>query len=343
MKALLLKEYKNLEIVDMPIPAFGPTDLLVKVKACGICGSDIHGYDGSTGRRQPPIVMGHEAAGVVEAAGDDVKGFRAGDRVTFDSTVSCGACHFCRKGRINLCDNRQVLGVSTGEYRRHGAFAEYVTVPSRICYKLPDALKYEHAALIEAVSVAVHSVNRTPLALGDTAVVVGAGMIGVLVVQALKAKGCSQIIAVDIEDSKLALASKLGATATLNPSKDDVAKGVLDLTGGLGADVALDAVGATAPIKTCLQTVRKGGSVTLIGNITPSIELMLQNVVSREITLHGVCASNGEYPECIDMIARGVIQVDPIISAKAPLVEGPSWFQRLYGKESGLMKVIIEP
>jgi L-iditol 2-dehydrogenase len=343
MKALLLKEYKNLEIVDMPIPAFGADDLLIKVKACGICGSDIHGYDGSTGRRQPPIVMGHEAAGVVEAAGDKVKGFQPGERVTFDSTVSCGACHFCRKGRINLCDNRQVLGVSTGEYRRHGAFAEYVTVPSRIAYKLPDQLKYEHAALIEAVSVAVHSVNRTPLALGDSAVVVGAGMIGLLVVQALKAKGCSQIIAVDLEDNKLALAKDLGATATFNPSRDDIGKCVLELTGGIGADAALDAVGATAPIKTCLHAVRKGGSVTLIGNITPTIELLLQNVVSRELTLYGVCASNGEYPECIDMIARGVIKVDPIISAKAPLLDGPAWFQRLYGKEAGLMKVIIEP
>ncbi|MEZ5402969.1 MAG: galactitol-1-phosphate 5-dehydrogenase [Bryobacteraceae bacterium] len=343
MKALLMQEYKKMELVDMPVPAFGPDDLLIRVKACGICGSDVHGFDGSTGRRLPPIVMGHEAAGMVEAAGDNVKGFEPGDRVTFDSTVSCGACFFCSRGQINLCDNRQVLGVSTPEFRRHGAFAEYVTVPSRICYHIPDNLPFEHAAMIEAVSIAVHGVNRTPIRLGDSAVVVGSGMIGLLVVQALKKGGAGKIIAVDIEDNKLELAKSLGATDTLNPSRDDVPKAVQALTGGRGADVAIDAVGATAPIKTCIASVRKGGHVTLIGNVTPQIELPLQAVVSREVTLYGSCASNGEYPECIALIASGDIKVEPIISIKAPLADAGNWFERLYGKEPGVMKVIIQP
>jgi len=332
-----------MEVVDMPVPEHGPDDLLVRVKACGICGSDVHGFDGSTGRRIPPIVMGHEAAGVVEAVGRNITDLKPGDRVTFDSTVSCGDCHFCRKGRINLCDRRQVLGVSTGEFRRHGAFAEYVTVPRRISYRLPEAIPFEHAAMIEAVSVAVHGVNRTPIRLGDSAVVVGSGMIGLLVVQALRLAGCDQVIAVDLEDNKLALARQLGADETLNPMKDDVPRRVAEMTGGLGADVAIDAVGATAPIKTCISSVRKGGAVTLIGNITPNVELPLQPAVTREITLYGSCASNGEYPECIALMARGAIRVDPIISAKAPLLEGPRWFDRLYGKEAGLMKVIIQP
>ncbi|MEZ5354081.1 MAG: galactitol-1-phosphate 5-dehydrogenase [Bryobacteraceae bacterium] len=343
MKALLLKEYKVMELVDMPVPSFGPDDLLVRVKACGICGSDVHGFDGSTGRRLPPIVMGHEAAGMVEAVGDNVKDLAAGDRVTFDSTVSCGNCFFCRRGQINLCDNRQVLGVSTPEFRRHGAFAEYVTVPRRIAYKIPENLPFEHAAMIEAVSVAVHGVNRTPIRLGDSAVVVGSGMIGLLVVQALKKAGAGRIIAVDLEDNKLELAKSLGATDLLNPSRDDVPRAIQDMTGGRGADVAMDAVGATAPIKTCVASVRKGGAVTLIGNITPSIELPLQAVVSREITLYGSCASNGEYPECIALMSSGDIQVAPIISAKAPLEEAARWFERLYGKEPGVMKVIIQP
>ena len=159
MKALLLSEYKKLSVVDMPTPEIGDDEVLVRVRACGICGSDIHGYDGSTGRRIPPLVMGHEAAGVIERAGRAVEGFKAGDRVTFDSTVSCGKCDFCRSGQINLCDNRTVLGVSCGDYRRHGAFAEYVSVPARILYKLPDSLPFERAALIEAVSIAVHAVE----------------------------------------------------------------------------------------------------------------------------------------------------------------------------------------
>src|SRR5689334_6844914 len=153
MEALLLKEYKQLEMVRMAEPEAGPDDVLVRVRACGICGSDVHGFDGSTGRRIPPLVMGHEAAGVVAGRGANVKNFRDGDRVTFDSTVSCGKCYFCARGEINLCDNRQVLGVSCGDYRRHGAFAEYVSVPQNILYKLPDSLPFEHAALIEAVSV----------------------------------------------------------------------------------------------------------------------------------------------------------------------------------------------
>src|ERR1700733_11042402 len=134
MKALLLSEYKHLEVVDLPVPAPGSRELLVEVAACGICGSDVHGFDGSTGRRIPPLVMGHEAAGTVAAVGLEVTGFAKGDRVTFDSTVYCGVCEFCREGDVNLCNNRQVIGVSCQEFKRAGAFAEYVIIPERIAY-----------------------------------------------------------------------------------------------------------------------------------------------------------------------------------------------------------------
>src|SRR5689334_1259243 len=145
MKALLLKQYMELEMVDAPPPAYTDHDVLIRVRACGICGSDIHGLDGSTGRRIPPLIMGHEASGVIDSVGAAVKGWKPGDRVTFDSTVSCGACHFCRRGQINLCENRQVLGVSCGDYRRNGAFAEFVSVPENILYKIPDNVPFEHA------------------------------------------------------------------------------------------------------------------------------------------------------------------------------------------------------
>ena len=158
MNALLLSQYKHLEIATLPVPVAEPFDVLVQVAACGICGSDVHGYDGTSGRRIPPIVMGHEAAGIVAAVGSEVSGFAVGDRVTFDSTVYCGVCDFCRKGEVNLCDNRQVVGVSCGDYRRAGAFAEYVAVPARIVYKLPENLAFAEAAMLEAVSVALHAV-----------------------------------------------------------------------------------------------------------------------------------------------------------------------------------------
>jgi L-iditol 2-dehydrogenase len=343
MKALLLKNYKDLEFVDFPTPEVGTNEVLIQVKACGICGSDVHGYDGSTGRRIPPLVMGHEAAGVIHAVGANVKSYKPGDRVTFDSTVSCGACFFCTQGQINLCDNRQVLGVSCGEFRRHGAFAEYVAVPQNILYRLPDELPFEHAALIEAVSIAVHAVNITPLQLGATAVVVGTGMIGLLVVQAVRLAGCSRVIAVDLDDAKLEVARTLGADVTLNPKSVDVPARVAELTGGHGADVAIEAVGATSPIKTAILSVRKGGTVTLVGNVSPNVELPLQSVVSRQIRLQGSCASNGEYPACIDLLARGAIKVEPIISALAPLEEGAEWFEKLYAHNSNLMKVVLRP
>lgn len=343
MKALLLKQYMELDYTDQPEPVIGDDDVLVRVRACGICGSDVHGLDGSTGRRIPPLIMGHEAAGVIAEVGRNVSGWKPGDRVTFDSTVSCGKCHFCRRGQVNLCDRRQVLGVSCGEYRRHGAFAEYVAVPHHILYRLPDTLPFEHAALIEAVSIAVHAVNLTPVSLGDTAVVVGSGMIGLLALQAARAAGCSRVYAVDLEDSKLELARRLGAEETFNPRSCDVVQEILARTGGRGADIALEAVGASSPIQKAIASVRKGGSVTLIGNITAKIELPLQQVVTREIRLQGSCGSAGEYPACIDLLMRGVIQVEPIISARAPLAEGPVWFQRLYRHEQNLMKVVLQP
>jgi L-iditol 2-dehydrogenase len=343
MRALLLSEYKKLSVVEMPTPEIGDDEVLVRVRACGICGSDIHGYDGSTGRRIPPLVMGHEAAGVIERVGRQVHGFTAGERVSFDSTVSCGTCDFCRRGQINLCDNRTVLGVSCGDYRRHGAFAEYVAVPSRILYKLPDSLSFERAALIEAVSIAVHAVNRHPPEPTDTAVVVGSGMIGLLIVQVLKAKGSRNIIAVDLDPHKLTLAQRMGATRTVNAHETDVPAAVRAVSGGGGADVSFEVVGHGDTVLSAIRSLRKGGTVVLVGNLSPKVELPLQEVVSREISVLGSCASSGEIPECIDLLTRSAVDVDPIISLTASVDQGPELFARLYGGDRSLMKVIIQP
>jgi L-iditol 2-dehydrogenase len=287
--------------------------------------------------------MGHEAAGEVARTGANVHDLKPGDRVTFDSTVYCGKCYFCVRGDVNLCDNRQVVGVAPKEYRRHGAFAEYVSVPRRIMYRLPDDFPYEQAALIEAVSIGVHAVSITPIKLGDTVVIVGVGMIGSVTLQAAKAAGCARIIAVDIEDSKLDRAKTIGATDVLNPKKSDVQAAVLEMTNGHGADVAFECVGYTEPVATAIYSVRKGGMVTLVGNLAPNIDAPLQYVVTRQIRLQGSCASNGEYPQCIDLMSKGVIKVAPLISAVAPLSEGASWFNRLYHHEPNLMKVVLQP
>jgi L-iditol 2-dehydrogenase len=340
MKALLLSQYRHLELADVETPKPGHGEALVRVAACGICGSDVHGYDGSSGRRIPPLVMGHEAAGIVANLGEGVTGLKEGDRVTFDSTVYCGKCTNCLRGDINLCDRREVLGVSCGDYRRSGAFAEFVSVPARIIHRLPADLSFEQAALLEAVAVALHAVSLAPVAPGSSALVVGAGMIGLLLQQALRVAGCSRVFVADVDHTRLAFSAQLGATATLS---EHVPEQIAELTNGVGVDLAIEAVGKTEPVTTAIDSVRKGGSVILVGNVSPEIKLPLQKVVSRQLRLQGSCASAGEYPKAIELMSAGAIQVKPLISAVAPLADGPQWFERLYARESNLMKVVLTP
>jgi L-iditol 2-dehydrogenase len=343
MKALLLSEYKHLAVADLPTPVPGPGEVLVRVAACGICGSDVHGYDGSSGRRIPPIVMGHEAAGVVAAVGEGVAAYRAGDRVTFDSTVYCGECEFCRRGEVNLCDQRQVVGVSCGDYRRAGAFAEYVTVPERILYRLSNDLSFSDAAMLEAVSVAIHAVRVAGAKGGETALVIGAGMIGLLILQTAKASGCSRVFVADVDASRLEMARSLGADAVIDSSRESLTTRIQQLTKGRGVDVALEAVGRPEPVTAAIDCTRKGGTVALVGNIAPEVPIPLQKVVTRQIRLQGSCASSGEYPQAMQWMAEGKIKVAPLITAVAPLEEGPAWFARLYAREPNLMKVVLDP
>jgi L-iditol 2-dehydrogenase len=343
MNALVLAEYKRLHVEAVPEPVAGPREVLIQVAACGICGSDVHGYDGSSGRRIPPIVMGHEAAGVVAGAGADVRGFKVGDRVTFDSTVWCGRCEYCLRGEVNLCDDRQVIGVSCGEYRRAGAFAEYVTVPDHIVYRLPDGLSFAEAAMLEAVAVALHAVKVSEVRSGETALVIGAGMIGLLVLQAARAAGCKPIFVADVDVSRLERAAMLGADKTLELSGAALVSEITRLTGGHGVDLVLEAVGRDETVKASIDCVRKGGTVTLVGNIAPTVEIPLQRIVTRQIRLQGSCASAGEYPEAMEMLASGRIKVAALITAVAPLSQGAAWFARLYAREPNLMKVVLDP
>ena len=343
MKSLLLSEYSHLEVVDIPVPTVGPDEVLVRVEACGICGSDVHGYDGSSGRRIPPIVMGHEAAGTIAAAGSEVKELSPGDRVTFDSTVYCGQCEYCAKGEINLCDNRQVIGVSCTDYRRPGAFAEYVVVPQRIVYRLPDTISFTEAAMLEAVSVALHAVRVSQMAGGETALVIGAGMIGLLTLQAARAAGCSRVFIADVDASRLTLATQIAEVETLHLSGDALVAEVLRLTNRRGVDVAFEVVGANQTVAAAIESTRKGGTVTLVGNIASEVTLPLQKVVTRQLRLQGSCASAGEYPQAIELIANRTIQVNPLITAVAPLRDGPQWFEKLHAHEPNLMKIVLTP
>jgi L-iditol 2-dehydrogenase len=343
MKALVLTEYNHLKIDELPIPKIKNDEVLVKVEAVGICGSDVHGIDGSSGRRQPPIVMGHEASGIITELGEAVEGWQLGDRVTFDSTVYALGDWYSRHGFYNLSDGREVLGVSCDDYKRNGAFAEFVAIPAHILYKIPDNVTFEQAAMVEPIAVALHALALSPLAIGDTVIVGGTGMIGLFIIQLLALRGCRKIIAFDLAQDKLDLALQLGATCVLNPSEDDIPALVKSLSFGRGADVGFDVVGIAPVIKTLVESVRKGGHVTLVGNIAKNVEMPLQAIVTKQLRLQGSCAICGEYEQALELISLGKIATAPIISAVAPLEEGENWFKRLYHHEKGLMKVILKP
>ena len=244
---------------------------------------------------------------------------------------------------MNLCMHRRVLGVHCAEYSRDGAMAQYIAVPERILYHIPNTVSYQQAAMVEPLSIAVHAVAQSPIHLGDRAVVVGCGTIGLMLIQVLNVSGCTQIIALDMDDGKLAMAKELGAQATINTKQENTRQRVLELTEGRGADVTFEAVGIPATFDTALSCTKNGGGVVLVGNVSREVKMNLQSVVTSQITLYGSCASAGEYDVCLSLIASGKINVDRMISATVPLEEGDEWLKRLHNAEPGLMKVELLP
>jgi len=346
VKALVLTDVNRLEYRDIPQPIPAEKEVSIRVRACGICGSDVQGLDGSTGRRLPPLVMGHEAAGQVAQLGKGVTRWQVGEAVAFDSTIWCGQCRFCTQGKVNLCENRQVLGVACKEFRRDGAFAEYVLVPEHVLVKLPEGLSFEEATLAEPLAVALHAVGRLGPVLGKTAFVMGAGMIGLLTLQALRIGGCTEIFVADQAPDRLELAKRLGATETFcidHPQRvQEVTSELVRRLDG-GTDLAVEAVGVEETVSAAIQTVHKGGAVTLIGNLRPEVRFPLQAVVTREISVFGSYASAGEYPLALKLLGQRKVDPSIFISAIAPLEKGPQWFARLKAKEPGLLKVVLQP
>ena len=343
MKALVLEEYHKLVYKDVPDPEISDNEVLIKVKACGICGSDVHGLDGSTGRRIPPMIMGHEASGIIVKAGNGVKIWKRGDRVTFDSTVYPLDDWYTLEGMYNLSDNREVLGVSPGTYKRNGAFAEYVSVPQHILYRIPENVTFEQAAMTEAVAVALHSINISGIRMGDKCVVVGAGMIGIFIIKLLRISGASKVVAIDIDPNRCEQAMKAGADNAFISTESNIEGKIQALTSNRGADISFEAVGRSESVNMAIGVLRKGGKAILVGNISPEIKFPLQSVVTRELKILGSCAIRGEYEVVLGLIGSGKISVDDQISAVAPLSEGAVWFNRLYRKEDNLNKVILTP
>ena len=343
MKALVLEGYCNLVYKEVNDPNIETDEVLIKVRACGICGSDVHGMDGSTGRRIPPIIMGHEASGEIVKTGSGVKKWKVGDRVTFDSTVYLLDDWYTLNGHYNLSDNREVVGVSPGEFRRHGAFAEFVAVPQHILYRIPEGVSFEEAAMTEPVAVALHAVNQGKTVIGETAVVVGAGMVGIFVVQLLSLSGLSNLIVIDTDPGKREQAKAFGANMVFDPSDTNMKIKIVSISKGRGADLSFEVVGLESSVGTAIDILRKGGRTVLVGNVSSEIKFPLQKVVTQELKIFGSCAIRGEYETVLELIASGKVNVKDQISALAPLAEGAQWFERLRKKDHGLNKVILVP
>lgn len=338
MKALVYDGAWQMPLRQIDPPSPTPDDVIVAVQAVGICGSDVHGFTGSTGRRTPGIVMGHEFSGIVAQTGTGVTSHNVGDRVIVQPLATCGTCDMCRMGRPNVCYNRTLIGM-----HNHGAYAECVRVPKDQLYRLPDSVSWEQGAMVEPLSVAMHAVNLTPLSLMDTVVIVGAGTIGLLALLAVRLKGAGQIIVTDLSAHRLALAKQLGADIVVNIAERDPVAIVNDATGGAGAHAVIEAVGISATVQQALAVTRIGGNITWIGNSAPEVTLNMQQVVTREITIRGTYGFNQEFGLAIDALDHGHIDVAPLIERIAPLEEGSQLIHDLASGTLDVAKVILTP
>ncbi len=338
MRALVYEGAWQMPLRQVADPQPGPGEVVVAVAASGVCGSDVHGFMGTTGRRKPPIVMGHEFSGTIAAVGEGVAGHGVGDRVIVQPLLTCGVCANCRAGLPNICLNRRGIGMNVD-----GAYADAVRVPQQLLYPLPEGLSWEQGAMVEPLAVALRAVNLTPLALGDTVVVIGAGPIGLLTLLAARLKGAGTVIVTDLSPHRLAMARRLGADATINPREGDPLAAVRERTGGVGAHATIEAVGAGATVEQSLALVRTGGHVTWIGNSQPRVELNMQEVVTRELTIRGTYGYAEEFDRAIETLRTGRIDVAPLIERIAPLEEGPALVHDLAEGSLDAVKVILKP
>jgi L-iditol 2-dehydrogenase len=339
MRALVYEGPWQMPLRQIEAPAPGPTDVVVAVQAVGVCGSDVHGFMGTTGRRKPPIVMGHEFSGVITEVGAQITDRRAGQRVVVHPLQTCGSCPACRAGRPNICVNRKGLGISMD-----GAYAEAVRVPQQMLYTLPDEMSWEQGALVEPLAVAMHAVNLTPIALMDTLVIIGAGTIGLLALICARRRGAGTIIVTDRSPHRLETARRFGADVVVNIAEQDPLAAVQEHTDGLGAHAVIEAVGATPAVKQSLAVVCNGGQITWIGNSAPEVEINMQQIVTRERTVRGAYCFDQEFGRSIELIRRtDAFDFRQLIEVVAPLEEGPQLVHDLAKGSLEAVKVILKP
>ncbi len=327
MRALVYQGPWKMTLEDVPAPVAQAGEVVIDVKAVGICGSDVHGYTGSTGRRIPPMIMGHEFSGVISAVGPGVTRAKLGDAVVATPIFP-----------FNGVGQRKVLGV----FSTPGAYADQVVVHESMLLPKPDNISWRQAAMCEPLSVAMHAISRTPIPLMGTVAIVGAGTIGLLTMQVARLAGAGKIIITDMSPHRLEMAEELGADLAINIKTQDPVQAVLDFTDGKGVDVGIEAVGLADAVQQTHKLTRNGGHITWIGNSAKMIDLDMQEVVARELTVRGTYGFSSEFPLALDAIASGRINVNPLMEKVARLEDGPQYMHDLAAHTTDIVKVILE-
>ncbi len=340
MKALVYHGPERLSYEEVPDVKPGPGEVKIRVKAVGLCGSDIHGYLGGTGRRIPPVIMGHEFSGLVEELGPGAEGFAPGDRVTAYPVIFCGECGPCRRGDVHLCDKRRLFGVLS----ENGAMADFVCAPAKGCFKLADRVSFAAGSLMEPLAVSYRAVGRAGRERLEGACVflVGTGTIGLLALACAGLARPSRLVVSDLSDARLAVARRMGATHVVNAAREKPVEAARALTGGAGADVAFEAVGTSATVQQAMAALRQGGTAVWIGNNKPMIEINMQEIVTRELAVFGTYLYNfDDFRRAVELLNSGTVEAEPIVSKAAPMREGPEMFAKMARDPGDWIKVVL--
>jgi 2-desacetyl-2-hydroxyethyl bacteriochlorophyllide A dehydrogenase len=335
MRAALYHGIGQIEVSDVPRPEPGPGEVLIRVGYCGICGSDLEAYH--CGMYEPGLIPGHEFAGTLAELGAAVAGWKVGDRVVIDNVLPCGECERCREGRLDACENLITMGVT-----HNGALADYCVVAARALHRLPDEVALRQGALVEPLSVVLHGVRRSRLKVGDRVLVMGAGPIGLLVLQCALLAGARSVAVTEVDPARAALARRLGAAAVLDPLHENVGLALAGLTAGQGPEVAFICTGAPAPFADAVSLVRKGGQICLLGMCTEPVVMDFMSVVMNELCMEGSFLGRAQVPAAIDLIAQGRVDVDALVSHEIELDQVVSHgFEPLSSGGSAAAKILV--
>jgi L-iditol 2-dehydrogenase len=322
MKQVELCRPRDVRVIDSREPAAEPDELVIAVARAGICGSDLHAYHGRHPCIALPVLPGHEFAGTVVQVGDQVRGFSVGQRVTVEPSLVCGTCFQCTHGRYNICEQLRTIGCQTP-----GAMAEFIAVPASKTYPLPDNVDWEQATMTEPLAVAVRAVRAAQLRPGAKVLIMGAGTIGLLTMQAALASGANSVIIADLIDARLKLAVKLGAADIVNAATADVRSVVEDVFGEPRADVVFDCSGAPAAVREAIRTARSGTRVILAGIYCEEIAVEIAQVELRELTLVGsLMYVRDDFRTALSMIEKDTVRPSSLITHRYRLHEAAEAF-----------------